>query len=208
MSGLYLLHKPYRVLSQFSDEPGPSEGRASAETPRRATLADYISVPDIYPAGRLDHDSEGLLLLSDDGELIHRISHPRYKQPKTYWVQVEGRPDDAALGALKSGIALRDGMTRPARVRRLQTAPTTPRHPPIDPRRHPVTQWLELIISEGRNRQVRRMTAHVGHPTLRLIRWAVGPWTLDGLAPGEWRHQTLNSPRRPASRRPSRRKRQ
>ena len=202
MSGLYLLHKPYRVLSQFTDEP-------SAGTPSgRATLADYIPVSGIYPAGRLDHDSEGLLLLSDDGELIHRISHPRHKQPKTYWVQVEGRPDDAALTALRSGIELKDGVTRPARVRRLADVTPAPRHPPVDPRRHPETQWLELIISEGRNRQVRRMTAHVGLPTLRLIRTAIGPWTLEGLAPGEWRYAPLNAPRRKPSRRPPKRRRQ
>lgn len=188
MSRLYLFHKPYRVLSQFTDR-GDATGR------RRATLADYLDEPGIYPAGRLDHDSEGLLLLSDDGDLIHRISHPKHKQPKTYWVQVERRPDDAALAALRDGIELKDGPTRPARVRRLDGVSLPDRQPPVDPQRHPVTQWLELIITEGRNRQVRRMTAHVGHPTLRLVRMAIGPWSLDGLAPGQWRHETLNAPR-------------
>jgi len=187
MSTLYLLHKPYRMLSQFTD-------RAGIDGERRATLADVIDVPGIYPAGRLDHDSEGLLLLSDDGELIHRISHPRHKQPKTYRVQVEGVPDDAALQALRHGVELRDGMTKPAKVRRLAESDLPERAPPLDPRRHPVTTWLELTISEGRNRQVRRMTAHVGHPTLRLVRVAIGPWRLDGLAPGEWRRETLHTP--------------
>lgn len=184
---LYLLHKPYRMLSQFTDRKAPEEER-------RATLADVIKVPGIYPAGRLDHDSEGLLLLSDDGELIHRISHPRHKQPKVYRVQVEGRPDDIALQALRQGIRLKDGMTQPAKVRRLSDSELLERDPPLDPKRHPVTTWLELTISEGRNRQVRRMTAHVGHPTLRLVRVAIGSWRLDGLAPGEWRRETLHAP--------------
>ncbi len=187
MSTLYLLHKPYRMLSQFTD-------RAGDDGERRATLADVIDVPGIYPAGRLDHDSEGLLLLSDDGELIHRISHPRYKQPKTYRVQVEGVPDDAALRALRQGVALRDGPTKPAKVRRLEASDLPERAPPLDPKRHPVTSWLEMTLSEGRNRQVRRMTAHIGHPTLRLVRVAIGPWRLDGLAPGEWRRETLHAP--------------
>lgn len=199
MSRLYLFHKPYHVLSQFTDR-GDAAGR------RRATLADYLDVPGIYPAGRLDHDSEGLLLLSDDGDLIHRISHPKHKQPKTYWVQVEGQPDDAALAALRGGIELKDGPTRPARVRRLNHVALPARQPPVDPRRHPVTQWLELIITEGRNRQVRRMTAHVGHPTLRLVRTAIGPWSLDDLAPGQWRCETLNAPRRAPRRRTSTRR--
>ena len=195
MSILYLLHKPYRMLSQFTD-------RENAGGERRATLADVIDVPGIYPAGRLDHDSEGLLLLSDDGELIHRISHPRHKQPKTYRVQVEGIPNAAALQALRDGVTLNDGLTRPAKVRRLPESRLPERSPPVDPRRHPVTSWLELTISEGRNRQVRRMTAHVGYPTLRLVRVAVGPWRLDGLAAGEWRRETLHAP---APRAPTRR---
>lgn len=191
MSTLYLLHKPYRMLSQFTDKQA------------RATLADVITVPGVYAAGRLDYDSEGLLLLSDDGELIHRISHPRHKQPKTYWAQVEGDISDAALKALRQGIILKDGPTQPAKVRRLDAPTTSPRQPAIDPKRHPSTSWLELTISEGRNRQVRRMTAHVGFPTLRLIRMAIGPWRLDGLAPGEWRKETLHAPQ-PANTPPGR----
>lgn len=183
MSNLYLLHKPFHVLSQFSDREG------------RQTLAHYIDVKDIYPAGRLDYDSEGLLLLSDDGELIHRISHPRHKQPKTYWAQLKGHIDDAALKALRQGIVLKDGPTQPAKARRIEPPVTATRQPAIDPKRHPSTSWLELTISEGRNRQVRRMTAHVGFPTLRLIRTAIGPWRLDDLMPGEWRKETLHAPR-------------
>ncbi|WP_458526141.1 pseudouridine synthase [Onishia taeanensis] len=190
MSTLYLLHKPYRMLSQFTD------GEAQ-DGERRATLADVIPVPGIYPAGRLDYDSEGLLLLSDDGELIHRISHPRHKQPKTYWVQVEGEPDEAALAALRQGVVLNDGPTLPAKVRRLVSAPIGPRTPPVRERRQIPTRWLELTISEGRNRQVRRMTAEVGHPTLRLVRAAIGPWRLNDLAPGEWRQETLHAPAKP-----------
>ncbi|MDQ7727149.1 pseudouridine synthase [Halomonas sp. SpR8] len=191
MSTLYLLHKPYRMLSQFTDKQA------------RATLADVITVPGVYAAGRLDYDSEGLLLLSDDGELIHRISHPRYKQPKTYWAQVEGEISDAALKALRQGVTLKDGPTQPAKARRIDPPTIAPRQPDIDPKRHPSTSWLELTISEGRNRQVRRMTAHVGFPTLRLIRAAIGPWRLDGLAPGEWRKETLHTPR-PANAPPGR----
>src|SRR5690554_552029 len=193
MSTLYLLHKPYRMLSQFTD-------RAGANDERRATLADVIDVPGIYPAGRLDHDSEGLLLLSDDGELIHRISYFWHKQLKVYRVQVEGVPDDNALRALRDGVELGDGMTKPAKVRRLADSGLPERDPSLDPKRHPVTSWLELTIGEGRNRQVRRMTAHVGHPTLRLVRVAIGPWRLDGLAPGEWRRETLHAPARPGTR--------
>lgn len=187
---LYLLHKPYRMLSQFTD-------RRVDEAERRATLADVFSVPGVYAAGRLDYDSEGLLLLSDDGELIHRISDPRHKQPKTYRVQVEGEPGEAALQALRDGVALKDGRTRPAKVRRLAESGLPERDPPLDTRRHPHTTWLELTLTEGRNRQVRRMTAHVGHPTLRLVRVAIGPWRLDDLAPGQWRRETLHAPRRP-----------
>ncbi|WP_445157110.1 pseudouridine synthase [Halomonas sp. E14] len=196
MSTLYLLHKPYRMLSQFTDDRHAGEAQ-------RATLADVIDVPGIYAAGRLDYDSEGLLLLTDDGALIHRISDPRHKQPKTYRVQVEGSPDESALAALRQGVALSDGMTRPAKVRRLAESGLAERTPPLDPRRHPITTWLELTISEGRNRQVRRMTAHVGHPTLRLVRVAIGPWRLDGLPPGAWRKEILHAPRTP-SRRPTR----
>ncbi|EPC02527.1 hypothetical protein L861_09290 [Litchfieldella anticariensis FP35 = DSM 16096] len=182
MSALYLLHKPFRMLSQFTDRDG------------RATLAGVIEVPGIYPAGRLDYDSEGLLLLSDDGDLIHRIAHPRHKQPKTYWVQVEGEPDNKALNSLRRGVTLNDGPTRPAQVRRLASPQVAERQPPVRHREHLPTTWLELTISEGRNRQVRRMTAHVGYPTLRLIRVAIGPWRLDGLAPGQWRREILHAP--------------
>lgn len=188
MSTLYLLHKPYRMLSQFTDPEG------------RATLADVIDVPGVYAAGRLDYDSEGLLLLSDDGALIHRIAHPRHKQPKTYWAQVEGEIDAAALAALRAGVTLKDGPTLPAKARRIQAPDIAERTPPIEPKRHPVTSWLELTITEGRNRQVRRMTAHVGFPTLRLVRAAIGTWRLDDLAPGQWRRQTLHAPKAPAKR--------
>ena len=183
MSTLYLLHKPYRMLSQFTDSQG------------RATLADVLDAPGVYAAGRLDFDSEGLLLLSDDGSLIHRIAHPRHKQPKTYWVQLEGDITDEAIRALASGVTLKDGPTLPAKARRMPPPNVAERDPAIDPKRHPVTSWLELTISEGRNRQVRRMTAHVGFPTLRLIRAAIGPWQLGDLAPGEWRKETLHAPR-------------
>lgn len=183
MSNVYLLHKPFQVLSQFSDREG------------RQTLAQYIDIKDIYPAGRLDYDSEGLLLLSDDGALIHRISHPRHKQPKTYWAQVEGQLNNAALKALRGGVKLKDGLTQPAKARLIEPPAIAARQPTIDPKRHPSTSWLELTISEGRNRQVRRMTAHVGFPTLRLIRASIGPWTLADLAPGEWRKETLHAPR-------------
>ncbi len=183
MSTLYLLHKPYRMLSQFTDSQG------------RATLADVLDAPGVYAAGRLDFDSEGLLLLSDDGSLIHRIAHPRHKQPKTYWVQLEGDITDEAIRALASGVTLKDGPTLPAKARRISPPNVAERDPAIDPKRHPVTSWLELTISEGRNRQVRRMTAHVGFPTLRLIRAAIGPWQLGDLAPGEWRKETLHAPR-------------
>ncbi|SHF02390.1 23S rRNA pseudouridine2457 synthase [Modicisalibacter ilicicola DSM 19980] len=197
MSTLYLLHKPYRMLSQFTDERGG-----------RATLKDVIDMPGIYAAGRLDYDSEGLLLLTDDGALIHRISDPRHKQPKTYWVQVEGEPGDTALDALRQGVTLKDGVTRPARVRRLSDPRVAPRQPPIRRRIETPTTWLEVVITEGRNRQVRRMTAHVGHPTLRLIRVAIGAWRLEGLAPGQWRSETLHAPMkpRPSSARATRRR--
>ncbi|MGY4877961.1 pseudouridine synthase [Vreelandella aquamarina] len=191
MSTLYLLHKPYRMLSQFTDNQG------------RATLANVLDVPGVYAAGRLDYDSEGLLLLSDDGALIHRIAHPKHKQPKTYWVQVEGQIDETALNALRQGLPLNDGPTRPAKARQIAPPEISPRQPPIDPKRHPSTSWVELTISEGRNRQVRRMTAHVGYPTLRLIRVAIGPWRLDGLAPGEWRKETLHAPQTTARHRRS-----
>lgn len=176
MSRLILLNKPYGVLCQFSGEPG------------RVTLKDYVPVPGVYAAGRLDTDSEGLLLLTDDGQLQHRIADPRHKLPKTYLVQVEGEPDDAALDALARGVDLGDFHTRPCVVRRAAEPDWLwPRDPPVRFRKSVPTAWLELELREGKNRQVRRMTAKVGFPTLRLVRLAIGPWSLDGLAPGAWR---------------------
>ena len=178
MSRLILFNKPFDVLSQFTDARSP--------TPR-ATLSDFIDVPRVYPAGRLDRDSEGLLLLTDDGALQARISNPAFKAPKTYLVQVEGDPADRALDALRTGVTLNDGPTRPAQVRRIDTPDLWPRVPPVRFRKSVPDAWLELTITEGRNRQVRRMTAHVGHPTLRLVRWRIGDWSLHGLLPGAWR---------------------
>ena len=173
---LVLFNKPYGVLSQFTPEG------------RWRGLKDFIDLPGVYVAGRLDADSEGLLLLTSDGKLQARIADPRFKMEKTYWVQVEGVPDEAALQTLRQGITLNDGATRPARVRLLQPAPTLwPREPAIRIRQAIPTSWLELVIREGRNRQVRRMTAAVGLPTLRLVRVGVGPYALDGMAPGVWR---------------------
>lgn len=172
---LICFHKPYGVLSQFT-----AEGRWRG-------LKDLIDVPDVYVAGRLDADSEGLLLLTSDGQLQARIADPRFKMEKTYWVQVEGVPDDAALAALRAGVQLNDGITLPARADRMQEPPALwPRVPPIRVRQAQPASWLALVIREGRNRQVRRMTAAVGFPTLRLIRAAVGPFSIDGLAPGTW----------------------
>jgi 23S rRNA pseudouridine2457 synthase len=176
---LILFNKPMNVLSQFTDK-----GTAGSA---RATLSDYIDLPGVYPAGRLDRDSEGLLLLTDDGRLQARIADPRFKLPKTYLVQVEGDVTDAALEQLRRGVSLNDGMTRPAQAERIDPPALWPRDPPVRFRKSVPDCWLRLTISEGRNRQVRRMTAAVGHPTLRLVRWGVGDWTLEGLAPGDWR---------------------
>lgn len=175
MARLLAFNKPFGVLTQFSG--GDSD---------RPTLADYISVKNVYPAGRLDRDSEGLLLLTDDGQLQARIAHPRHKFEKTYLVQVEGLPDDAALAALRQGVDLKDGRTRPAKATRIDPPNIWPRVPPIRERKSVPDCWIELTISEGRNRQVRRMTAAVGHPTLRLIRARIGDVTLHGLEPGAW----------------------
>ena len=175
---LILFNKPCDVLSQFTDRGSPTT---------RATLSDYIDVPGVYPAGRLDRDSEGLLLLTDDGRLQSRIADPKFKLPKTYWVQVEGVPDDDALHRLRSGVMLNDGLTRPAEAERIAPPDIWPRTPPIRVRQSIPDTWLSLTITEGRNRQVRRMTAAVGYPTLRLIRWRIGDWMLDDLAPGAWR---------------------
>src|SRR5690606_13650296 len=155
--------------------------------PPRPTLAGFGLPPGVYPAGRLDFDSEGLLLLTDDGALAHRLTDPRHKLEKTYWVQVEGDPDDARLQALRDGVMLKDGPTRPARARRIESPALWPREPPVRFRKTVPDAWLELAISEGRNRQVRRMTAAVGLPTLRLVRVAIGSHSLAGLRPGEWR---------------------
>ena len=180
MARLIALNKPFDVLSQFRDRSMP-EGSA------RRTLSAFVDVPGVYPAGRLDRDSEGLLLLTDHGPLQARISNPRHKMPKTYFAQVEGIPDAAALDALCKGVVLNDGPTRPAKVRRVEAPPRLwPRVPPIRERKSVPDCWIALTITEGRNRQVRRMTAHVGYPTLRLIRWSIGPWSLDNIAPGIW----------------------
>lgn len=175
MSTVILFNKPYGVLTQFTDGN------------RRPTLADYIPVPGVYAAGRLDRDSEGLVVLTDDGALQQRISNPRHKLAKTYWVQVEGEPTDEALDTLRRGVLLNDGMTLPAVVARIPSPALWDRDPPIRYRAAIATSWLALTITEGRNRQVRRMTAAAGYPTLRLVRYAIGPWRIDGLAPGTWR---------------------
>lgn len=176
MSRIIVFNKPFGTVCRFGAEDG------------RYTLGDWLDIPRVYPAGRLDRDSEGLVVLTDDGRLAHRITHPKRKLSKTYRVQVEGAPDASALDLLRGGVALREATTRPARVRSI-AAPEGlwQRDPPIRYRAHIPTTWLELELREGRNRQVRRMTAAVGHPTLRLIRVAVGPWALGTLQPGAWR---------------------
>lgn len=183
MPQLVLFNKPYNVLCQFTDSEG------------RQTLADYIPIPGVYAAGRLDADSEGLLILTDSGPLQHQIADPKHKLPKTYWVQVEGIPSQEAIDQLARGVILRDGPTRPARVRRMEPPAIWERNPPIRERRAIPTDWLAITLTEGRNRQVRRMTAAVGHPTLRLVRHSIGDWNLGGLQPGEW--LALPAPRHP-----------
>jgi len=175
LAKIVLLNKPFNVLSQFTAESG------------KQTLADFIDIPKIYAAGRLDKDSEGLLVLTDDGVLQNRISSPKFKKPKTYWVQVEGEPDEQAIEQLRAGVNLKDGLTKPAEVRLIDAPEIWPRTPPIRERKAIPTSWLELKIREGRNRQVRRMTAAVGFPTLRLIRYAVDQWTITGIKPGSYR---------------------
>ncbi len=178
MARLILFNKPYGVLSQFTDRGSPTA---------RATLSDYIAIKGVYPAGRLDRDSEGLLLLCDDGRLQARIADPRFKLPKTYLVQVEGDPQDQDLGPLRTGVRLNDGMTLPAEVARIDPPDLWLRDPPIRQRKSVPDCWLAITIREGRNRQVRRMTAAIGLPTLRLVRWSVGDWTVAGIAPGAYR---------------------
>jgi 23S rRNA pseudouridine2457 synthase len=173
MSKIILLNKPFNVLCQFTDREG------------RATLADYVDSKSVYPAGRLDYDSEGLVILTDDGRLQHQISHPTAKLTKTYWVEVEGVPSENDLEPLCAGVELADGRCRPAVVKHIDTPPLWPRTPPVRVRKHIPTSWIQLEITEGRNRQVRRMTAAVGFPTLRLVRVKVGSWGIGALKPGE-----------------------
>ena len=179
-----LLNKPFQTLTQFTGEPGDS------------TLADFVPVKNVYAAGRLDKDSEGLLVLTNDGILQAKLTQPNEKSPKTYWVQIEGIPTDEALQALRDGVELKDGWTRPADVEVLDTPEIWERNPPIRHRPNIPTTWISLTITEGRNRQVRRMTAAVGYPTLRLIRYQIGPWTLDNLQPGEWREVPAPAPKK------------
>jgi 23S rRNA pseudouridine2457 synthase len=176
MRTLILFNKPYGVLSQFKDAAG------------RGVLADYIPIPEVYPAGRLDRDSEGLMVLTNDGKLQARIADPRHRMSKTYWVQLEGVPCEESIRWLQSGVDLKDGFTQPVKAKLIDPPlQLWKRDPPVRFRKQLPTQWLEITLKEGRNRQVRRMTAAVGFPTLRLIRYRIGSWTLDGLAPGEWR---------------------
>lgn len=172
---IVLFNKPYDVLCQFTDEQN------------RSVLKDFIDIPGVYAAGRLDRDSEGLLILTNDGKLQSKLADPRHKTSKTYWVQVDGEISDDALLQLSRGVKLKDGLTRPAKAQRMQEPTVWPRNPPVRFRKNIPTSWLSLTITEGKNRQVRRMTAAVGFPTLRLIRYRIGDWTLDGLAPGEYR---------------------
>lgn len=174
MSRIILFNKPWGVLTQFTDPAG------------RPTLADFVPIPRVHAAGRLDRDSEGLVVLTDDGRLQARLSDPRHRTSKTYWVQVEGIPSPQALQALRDGVELRDGPTLPARVEPIEPPELWPRDPPVRTRKHIPTQWLAITLTEGRNRQVRHMTAAVGHPTLRLVRYRVASWTIDGIEPGHY----------------------
>ena len=179
MSNLILFNKPFNVLSQFSAHEG------------KTTLAKFIKTKGFHPAGRLDFDSEGLMLLTNEGALQHQISHPSHKLPKTYWIQVQGEVTKEAMEQLRNGLKLNDGMTAPAKVKQMASVKIWPRNPPIRPREGEITSWLQLTIVEGRNRQVRRMTAALGYPTLRLIRISIGPWDITNLQPGEWKEATL-----------------
>jgi 23S rRNA pseudouridine2457 synthase len=181
---LIRLFKPFRVLAQFTDAAG------------RATLADFIDVPRVYTAGRLDYDSEGLLLLTDDGALQARIAHPKHKLEKVYTVQVEGVPTQATLDRLVRGVVLRDGVSRAIRAKRTaEPSSLPPRDPPIPPRHRESSSWVRVVLDTGKNRQLRRMLAAVGHPVLRLIRTRIGPWTLEDLQPGQWKQESVHLPR-------------
>ncbi len=192
MASLIIFNKPFRVMSQFTDDSG------------RKTLADYLDAPGFRVAGRLDYDSEGLLLLTDDGQLQHRIANPVSKTWKTYWAQLEGTPGAGELQTLRAGLELRDGPTLPAKAEVIDTPAIWHRQPPIRIRKNQPTSWLELRIREGRNRQVRRMTAAIGCPTLRLLRVSVGDWSLDGLSPGEYRSIEIHLPKVRQRQRPRR----
>lgn len=195
MSRLLLFNKPYDVLSQFTDAEG------------RATLADHITLKGVYPAGRLDRDSEGLLLLTDDGALAHQLTHPKKDTWKTYWVQVEGDPSEGDLQPLRDGLELKDGPTRAAKARLITTPTLWERHPPVRFRKSVPDRWIEICIQEGRNRQVRRMTAAIGFPTLRLVRMAVGDWCLDDLPPGQFKIIELAATQANTNKPPRRRQR-
>jgi len=192
MSDIILLNKPFQVLSQFSESEG------------KTTLAAFIDIPEFYPAGRLDFDSEGLMILTNDGALQHHLAHPQFKMEKTYWAQVEGDVTASAIEQLAKGVMLKDGLTRPAKARVMPSPTVWDRRPPIRDRKDIPTSWIELKITEGKNRQVRRMTAAVGYPTLRLIRYAIGDWSIDQLAPGEHKKMSVNVKTAPPKNQPNR----